>query len=92
MKLEVDANTAKAIVHAALLLHKMTIRTKTKETSICNVEDAATPMFIYFLELDTATQPPMFIFFLELDMATIRSALQSCNTSLWFHKLPWWVS
>jgi hypothetical protein len=47
VKLEVDANTAKAIVHAALLLHKMTICTKTKETSICNVEDAATT-YVYF--------------------------------------------
>jgi hypothetical protein len=47
VKLEVDANTAKAIVRAALLLHKMTIRTKTKETSICNVEDAATT-YVYF--------------------------------------------
>jgi hypothetical protein len=57
----------------------MTIRTKTKETSICNVEDAVTT---YFLELDMATRPPMFISLLELYMATIRSALQSCNTSL----------
>jgi hypothetical protein len=47
VKLEVDANSTKAIVRAALLLHKMTICTKTKETSICNVEDAATS-YIYF--------------------------------------------
>ncbi len=82
MKLEVDANTAKTIVRVASLLHKMIIRTKTKETSICDVEDTVTAYVISFLELDMAAQPPMFISLLELDMATIHSALQSCNTSL----------
>jgi hypothetical protein len=48
VKLEVDANTAKASVRAALFLHKMTIRTKTEKTSSCNVEDAATA-YDYFL-------------------------------------------
>jgi hypothetical protein len=42
VKLEVDANTAKASVRAALFLHKMTISTKTEKTSSCNVEDAST--------------------------------------------------
>jgi hypothetical protein len=42
VKLEVNANTAKASVRAALFLHEMTIRTKTERNSSCNAEDAAT--------------------------------------------------
>jgi hypothetical protein len=48
VKLEVDANTAKASVRAALFLHKMTIRTKTEKNSSCDTEDAATA-YDYFL-------------------------------------------
>jgi hypothetical protein len=67
VKLEVDANTAKVSVRAALFLHKMTIHTKQKRIHLAMLK---TP------------RPPMIISFLELDMATRRSALQSCNASL----------
>jgi hypothetical protein len=48
VKLEVDANTAKVTVRAALFLHKMTIRTKTEKNSSSNAEDAVTA-YDYFL-------------------------------------------
>jgi hypothetical protein len=62
VKLEVDANTAKVIVCAALLLHKMTIRTKTKETSICDVEDAATA-YVYFFSWTWYGNVTVYVYF-----------------------------